>query len=256
MKHNYEQRRQNRIRYAKEMAAKKKQESERLYSQAKNMASVIPLGQPILVGHHSEFRDRNYREKIHNTFGKAFKSSDTAMYYEDKAETIESNRAISSDDPQAITKLQQKLERVKASHAFMKAANAFIRKNDKAGFLALQGATEALWNELHEPRHGGIGYPHYKLPYALAEIGRLEARIATLKKYDGQDNEEIEAGGVRIMKNVLANRLQIFFPSIPDEETRKRLKGAGFHWCRSEGAWQRQLSSMAEYLAKQFLRLE
>lgn len=53
------------------------------------MASVIPFGQPILIGHPSEQRDRNYRDKIHNTFGKAFAMQDKAAYYEDKAENAQ-----------------------------------------------------------------------------------------------------------------------------------------------------------------------
>jgi hypothetical protein len=51
------------------------------------MASIIPFGQPILGGHHSEKRDRNYRDKIHNTYGKAFELQDKVGYYKDKAET-------------------------------------------------------------------------------------------------------------------------------------------------------------------------
>ena len=48
------------------------------------MASAIPFGQPILVGHHSEGRDRRYRDRIHNTFGKAFATMDKADYYEER----------------------------------------------------------------------------------------------------------------------------------------------------------------------------
>ncbi|MEE8059026.1 MAG: DUF3560 domain-containing protein [Pseudomonadales bacterium] len=47
-----------------------RQESQTVYKRAKDMAPVIPFGQPILVGHHSEHRDRRYRDRIHNTFVK------------------------------------------------------------------------------------------------------------------------------------------------------------------------------------------
>lgn len=60
--------------------------SDQLFEKAKEMASVIPFGQPILVGHHSEKRDRNYRDRIHNTFGKAFEEQEKADYYSGKAE--------------------------------------------------------------------------------------------------------------------------------------------------------------------------
>ncbi|MEC5144926.1 DUF3560 domain-containing protein [Chitinophaga sp. 212800010-3] len=123
MKHNYEERKQNRIDHANDQVAKLQKESDRLHNQAKKMASVIPMGQPILVGHHSEKKDRNYREKIHDTYGKAFAASNKAEYYENKAATIEANDAISSDDPQALPKLKDKIASLESAHAFMKAAN-------------------------------------------------------------------------------------------------------------------------------------
>lgn len=68
-------------------ADKADKNSDQIYEWAKNKASAIPMGQPILVGHHSEKRDRKYREKIDNTFRKAFQEADKARYYEAKAET-------------------------------------------------------------------------------------------------------------------------------------------------------------------------
>lgn len=46
------------------------------------------------------------------------------------------------------------------------------------------------------------------------------------------------------MENVEANRQQLFFEDKPAEEIRARLKRQGFHWCRSEGAWQRHLNDV------------
>lgn len=53
MKHDLEERRQNRISRAKSRAVKNEQEAERLFDQANQMAGAIPMGQPVLVGHHS-----------------------------------------------------------------------------------------------------------------------------------------------------------------------------------------------------------
>lgn len=77
---------ENRAERAEAQAEKAELKSESLYSHAKTMASFIPFGQPILVGHHSEKKDRNYRNKIHNTFGKAFAEGDKAEYFKQKAE--------------------------------------------------------------------------------------------------------------------------------------------------------------------------
>jgi hypothetical protein len=98
------------------------------------MASAIPMGQPILVGHHSEKRDRNYRQKIHDKMGKSLQEQEKAEHYEQKAETIEGNTAIFSDDPSALDKLRSKLADQEANHAFMKATNKALRKMDKEAF--------------------------------------------------------------------------------------------------------------------------
>ena len=63
---HFEEKRAARIQRLIERANKKEAESNFRFEKAHNMASVIPFGQPILVGHHSERRDRNYRNKIHN----------------------------------------------------------------------------------------------------------------------------------------------------------------------------------------------
>lgn len=67
-------------------AEKADKNADNLLERAREMAAIIPFGQPILVGHHSEKRDRNYRDKIHNTYGKAFQEQDKASYYRGKVD--------------------------------------------------------------------------------------------------------------------------------------------------------------------------
>ncbi|HMR84768.1 MAG TPA: DUF3560 domain-containing protein, partial [Niabella sp.] len=224
MKHNFDERKQNRINYAKEQAEKNQQKGDTLYNQAKEMASFIPFGQPILVGHHSEKRDRNYRNKIHNTYGKAFEAMDKAQHYEQKAETIADNNAIFSDDSEALDKLKQKLAALQASQEFMKAANKCIRKKDQDGFLKIPHATQELWEKLNNPNVlGYIGYAGYKLQNNNANISRIKNRIALLEKMTAKPTTEIEINGVKVVQNAEANRVQLFFSSIPSEEIRKKL---------------------------------
>ena len=45
-------------------AGKAKDRSAAAFDAAGKRAEGIPFGQPILVGHHSERRDRNYRARI------------------------------------------------------------------------------------------------------------------------------------------------------------------------------------------------
>ena len=60
----YNQRRQDRLERLQAAAAKASAQSAATWQQASLMASIIPFGQPILVGHYSEKRDRNFRAKI------------------------------------------------------------------------------------------------------------------------------------------------------------------------------------------------
>lgn len=71
---------------ADERSKQANKRSEVLYDQAKGMASKIPFGQPILVGHHSEKSDRNYRAKIENKFIKSLDELEKAEYYAQKSE--------------------------------------------------------------------------------------------------------------------------------------------------------------------------
>jgi len=71
-KTDYEERREAKKDRYQELSDKNKKKSEDGFDQAHKMADVIPFGQPILVGHHSEQRDRNYRAKINRKYEKSF----------------------------------------------------------------------------------------------------------------------------------------------------------------------------------------
>lgn len=215
------------------------------------MASAIPMGQPILIGHHSEKKDRNYRSRIGNKFQQAGIKLDKAAYYEEKAKAIENNDAIFSDDPNALDKLTDKLNGMKTTQEFMKAANKCLKKNDKDGFLKLQFGTLELWEQLNVvDRLHGKGFPSFKLTNNSANIRRIEQRIAQLQKLETKTAYDQTINRIRILENLEANRLQIIFPGKPEEEARKKLKSAGFRWSPSESAWQRHISNGALFNAK------
>lgn len=103
----YEEKQARRKEYYEAKSKALENEAEELSNRASKMASAIPFGQPILVGHHSERRDRRYREKIHNTFAKSFETQEKAKYYAAKAESVGMG-GISSDDPDAIKKITRR----------------------------------------------------------------------------------------------------------------------------------------------------
>lgn len=251
---SYEEKQEARRARYEEKASRLRDEAHRLHDQAHEMASAIPFGQPILVGHHSEGRDRRYRARIHDTFGKAFATMDKADYYEAKAAKVGSG-GISSDDPDALDKLNDKLEGLRRDHAFMKAANAAIRKGRTpearlANLMAL-GVSEGTARDLLKPDYlGRVGFPPFALQNSNANIRRVERRIRELERAAAAETR-VEAGqGYTYREDVEENRLMFLFPGKPDDDTRQLLKHNGFRWSPTRKAWVRMLNDSGRYAAR------
>lgn len=250
---DYEQKKQDRIARYRERAAQSRSESAALTRQADTMLSAIPPGQPMLVDHHSYKSDKRYRERIGKKMEQAVAADDKANYYEQKALAAENNTAISSDDPQAIEKLTAKLHGLKYQQGFMKEVNAYYRKHQTCrGCRLLSDETAAELDKRMETAHSWetAPYPTYILSGNNQEIHRIEKRIQQLTQAKEVGFSGWEFDGGKVVANSEKNRLQVFFDSIPPEDVRQALKGHGFRWARSEGAWQRQLSSNAIYSAR------
>lgn len=161
---------------------------------------------------------------------------------------------ICSDDPQAVEKLEAKLATLEKHQEMMKAANAAIRMKDPAkgdAKLAELGYTPEDIAKLRAPDFcGRIGYPAYELQNNNANIRRIRGRIAELKKRTENTPEGWEFDGGRVVVNTAENRLQIIFDGKPDADIRTELKGEGFRWAPSQGAWQRQLTDNAMRAAR------
>lgn len=264
---SYEIKQQERRERLQAAAAKAQRESDARFKRASDMASVIPFGQPILVGHHSEKRDRAYRGRIHANMDKGCELAKQAEALKAKAAAVGSG-GISSDDPDAVKKLGAELEDAKKLQVVMVKANKVVRAFYNAGVR--DAASGEAWDRylvkirevmpnidegramsLLQPDFcGRKGFPDYQLQNNSANIRRIEARIKQLESRAGIESSEEQVGPVRIVQNAEDNRLQLFFPGKPAEEVRAELKGYGFRWAPSVGAWQRHLSNAAIYYAR------
>ena len=245
---DYEDKKQARIDSYREKAEQARAESYRLSKQSSDMASIIPMGQPV----HGA-ADRRYRDRIGKKMDQSLAAMDKAAYYEQKAEAAENNTAISSDDPEVLAKLTEKLETLQIMQTRMKQINAYYRKNGTCrGFHGLSDeAADKLISDVQYHPWDRSPYPAFALSNNNAEIRRLKGRIEQLTRAREVCYQGWEFDGGRVVANMENNRLQVFFDEKPDEETRQDLKGHGFRWARSEGAWQRQLTGNAIYAAKQ-----
>jgi len=252
---SYEEKKQARIDRLRNAAKRASQESDALHEQAHKMASVIPFGEPIHVGHHSEKRDRNYRGRIQNKFEKAFNAQKKSEELSMRAAAAENNTAISSDDPDAVVKLQEKLAGLEEYQKRMKDVNAahkrFLKNPTSLDKSDLPEDAKILIRT-YQPRYSWE--PHPYPPYAMtnnsATIRATKQRIEQLLEKEKEVDKEYMLGEIRVHENVEENRLQLFFPSKPSEEIRSLLKSSGFHWSDFNKAWQRQLNNAARWTLK------
>ena len=126
-------------------------------------ATGIPFGQPILVGHHSERRHRRTIERANNALGRAVGEDKHADELDARPAAVGSG-GVSSDDPDAVAKLRERLQELEAEQARMKAANATWSN-------ANRGAK--LWER---------PFPPYALSNNSANMRRIRDRIAQLER--------------------------------------------------------------------------
>ena len=159
---------------------------------------------------------------------------------------------ISADDPQAVQKLEKKLESLEKSQETMKAVNAYYRKHktlDGCPHLSPE-QLEKLKADMASNWHlGDKPFATWALSNNSAEIRRVKDRIKSLSQQKEIGFVGWEFDGGKVEANTEVNRLQIFFEDKPDEATREALKSNGFRWSPKAGAWQRQLTSNAYYAA-------
>lgn len=249
----YEAKRERRVNNLRRAAKKKAEEAQMRFDLSDSMASIIPMGQPILVGHHSENADRRYRERIHNHMRKGIDAQRQAQEYERRADAAEKNRAIFTEDPDAAEKLTDKIERLEAKQKLMREANKLIRKQDTEGLKAL-GFTDATITQLYEPDFcGRVGFPDYALSNNSANIRRLKQRLQKVERRETMETTEEKHGETRIVVDVELNRVQIYFPEKPDAAMRSKLKRAAFKWAPSRECWQRHAGQYALDLARQIV---
>lgn len=224
-----------------EWADKAAGRGQALHDQAHTMASAIPFGQPILIGHHSEHRDRNYRNRIHNKFGRAFEQMDLAKHHISKAAGLENQleRSIFSDDPDAIESLEAKVAELEAQRERMKLVNKLYRKADVEGLKALGLDYEQLKTKLAEmgPYFGSAPHLSYELQNLGGRIQDARRRIDTVKARQKRAAKAEAAGGMSIERTQCGETsyATVIFSEKPERNILNDLRGAGFRW--GGGSW-------------------
>lgn len=194
----YRERRERRAERLREWAEKREAKSAQAFAGVRRIADGIPLGQPILVGHHSERRHRRDIARIDSGMRRGVEHEQKAREMSSKAAEIDrqAERAIYSDDADAVEQLEARITGLETERARVKAVNVAVRKH---GFLRLVQADPPFVLTEDEKReflqlmrlcpyhHVEVkGWPSYHLSNLGGNISRQRARLEQLRETAAQ----------------------------------------------------------------------
>ena len=173
---------ENRADQRDEWAEGRMQKADQAWEDSRRAVEHIPLGQPVLVGHHSE---RGHRRAIQRAQDKATESIEhlgMAQRHSMAADTIRRNldRSVYDDDPDAIGVLTEKLAALEEQRERIKGLNRRIRKGEPLDGL---GLTDEERHSLQYAAqwHGRKTFPPYILQNLGGNITRTRQRLERVK---------------------------------------------------------------------------
>lgn len=218
-----------------------------------------------MIAGPSNFNTRR-AEKSNNSYDKALGEY---IEWSNKAQQRLAKQFAAPEDPMqaptrtggagAVETLEAKIAELEKLQAYMKLVNTTIRKHlkktidEKLTALVTVGLTEEQAKSALTPDcYGGIGFQSFKLTNNNANIRRLKDQLIKAQKLAAATTTENEVNGVRIVDNVEADRLQLFFPvdRVP-RPVYDQLKSHGFRWTPSVGCFQAYRGANAQFYAKQ-----
>lgn len=174
---------------------------------------------------------------------------------------LRGSSVIKSGDADALEQLRNKLAKVEALQAEMKATNAYYRKHKTLkGYKNYSDEKAEMLDKAIKESFDGVPFASYTLTNNNAKIRNTKARIAELERLKEaaeiateQPNEAYNTDLFEVIENADIMRLQLRFNSKPDADTRTVLKQNGFRWSPSNGVWQRQLTDNAKFALKRVI---
>ena len=248
-KNVYEAKKEARIERLRERAKQKHEFADNngfdLFSEEK---SGIPFGQPLVGSPQRMRQQRKYREKIANKIERAMEARNYAHDLEVRADAAESRRAIDSDDPEAIRKINEKIQSIKDGNEWAIAANAKMRKlktwqdaHDYFIKLDDDDSKRIVTHLIQRKSFYAIPPTQIRAYYFgtdTAEIRRLEKRLKGLR-YMGENSINFSVGEITVKEE--SGQIQVHFPDKPVKEFRLKLRrGFCLKWSRYSAAWVRK----------------
>lgn len=233
---------------------------------AKNLAQYINRDNQIGARYPSVMvaGPANYNIKKHDkqmvSWGKNYE------FYNEKVAAIEKKirnfgsagaNVIRGDEEDSLERLEARVEYMKYWHEVMVEANKFYRKNKTLeGFMGAEPdeleKIKKILADVKQYSKYDIPFPPYALENDGKNIGRLEGRIAELKRLQKnslfEENEFYKLWEGKDSKDKMRIRIEFTMDRI-DQEIFDLLKKNAFHKTK-EGIYQRQITDNARYAAK------
>lgn len=232
------ERMERRAELRRDWAQKRAARADSAFKAAHAVAEMIPLGQPILIGHHSEGRARGDAKRIESRMASGVESEQMAVRHERKAATIESRlkRTIFSDDANAAENLKNRIADRERIIERMKFVNKAHAKFLKTGVMPAD-VSESEAQKIREYKPAYSWEPHPYPPYSLTnlrnQIAADRKRLVIIEQMTSRAAAASESeSGVLIEGNEF---VRVTFSEKPAREILTELKAAGFRW--SAGAW-------------------
>jgi len=223
-----------------EWAGKARARSDARFDAARAIGDRIPMGQPILVGHHSERHARRDIARIDANMSKGVEEYKLAEHHASKARglAVQLERTIFDDDPDAIERLEA---RIAAREANAKQANEINKAWRKGGIEAVRAVAGDKVAEVCAQTMKTA--PWLKSPLsatgARAAIRADRERIEAIKVKQARA-EKAEAAPAGVLVESLGSSaddeyVRVTFPDKPARDVLAALRAAGFRW--GGGSW-------------------
>jgi Domain of unknown function (DUF3560) len=181
----FRDRRERRAQRLREWAARRAAMSEAAFDRAHDVAGQIPLGQPVLVGHHSERRHRRDLARIDGAMAAGVEHGRMAERMSQRAGNIEAalEASIYDDDADAVERLRERIAALEAERERIKGYNASCRRGQPDPSLLDERQRETLADVARvSPFALGKGgaFPSYALSNLSGNLARNRQRLARL----------------------------------------------------------------------------
>jgi hypothetical protein len=211
--------------------------------------SGIPLGQPIIVGHHSERRHRRHLERIDRIVRAGYDAQAKAAQLKQRIFAINENKSIASDNPDASDLVTEKIKKLEARLEYVKRLNKVLSKfetiDEALEKLKTQSDGDSVYltvhleNQKHWYASRRIGLWYFNTTNLGAEIRRLKKRLDALSVIQSEFTP-FEINGIKI--DLVDGQIQVEFPYKPNEATREKLKRSplALKWSSYSKKWVRK----------------